>query len=140
MVCGNCPCPDVCLQRQDFCDLAAKRPHDEVAMRHICARSKMTSTPRSANAEFPSLMVQAGNLAGAIGRAAGAVLTGQAVKVSQEVLNERQAECKKCENMIGDRCVLCGCWYRQKVKLATESCPMNPPRWKAIKPPAEPQG
>jgi hypothetical protein len=131
MACSNCPCPDFCLQRQDFCNLASKSPPDETALRHICARSKMTSTPRPADASFPSLMVQAGNALGALGRAAGAVLTGQAVLVPPEELSKREGECETCEHMLGDRCKLCGCWYRTKIRLAGESCPMVPPKWTA---------
>jgi hypothetical protein len=96
---------------------------------------QLPSSPMAREAEpkteFPSLATQAANALGAIGRVVGAVATGQAVMVSQEVLEKRRDECETCENMIGDRCKLCGCWYQKKIRLATESCPMNPPRWSA---------
>jgi hypothetical protein len=131
MACGNCPCPDVCLQRQDFCDLAAKSPPVEIELRHICARSKLSLSPRAPDASVPPLATQIVYAAGALGRVVSAVATGQAVKVSQEVLDKRRGACETCENMLGDRCKLCGCWYQTKIRLATESCPMSPPKWTA---------
>jgi hypothetical protein len=89
------------------------------------------SQPNVVAAEFPSLATQAGNALGALGRAVGAAASGQFVWAPAEVVEERQNECETCENMLGDRCKICGCWYRQKIKLARESCPMSQPRWKA---------
>jgi hypothetical protein len=81
--------------------------------------------------EFPSLATQAGNLAGAIGRAAGQFLSGGPVLVPPEERDKRWAQCMTCENLVNDRCNLCGCFFAKKIRLAQESCPDKPPRWGA---------
>jgi hypothetical protein len=83
--------------------------------------------------DFPSIMKQAKNVAEAIGRATThAIAAGSisAVWVGSEVLGERRGTCRACPYLREDRCVLCGCFYEQKIRLATEECPDSPPRWK----------
>ncbi len=80
--------------------------------------------------EYPPLAEQASNALGALGRVAGAVLTGSPVMVSEAVYAERTAICKACEHYdaVADKCRVCGC-YGLKRRLATERCPLDPPRW-----------
>jgi hypothetical protein len=47
VACEHCPCPDVCLQRQDFCNMASRSPKIEREIIHICERSKMKGIVQS---------------------------------------------------------------------------------------------
>jgi hypothetical protein len=87
-----------------------------------------TARLRSGKA-MPSLGRQAANVAGAVGRAVVAAITGQDVFVGEDILARRRATCAACEHLVGAKCVLCGCPYERKIKLATEQCPLNPPKW-----------
>lgn len=107
--------------------------------RHLCStayhdhvRMRAQITKMAAQPDMPPAHTQIKNALSAAGRVIGAVVTGQPILVSREVLAERQETCKACENFVGGRCRLCGCYLSQKIRLATESCPMNPPRWTAI--------
>jgi hypothetical protein len=82
--------------------------------------------------EMPPLTTQAGNLAGAIGRTIKAAVTGQPVRVSPEERDRRWGLCMTCENLVNDKCKLCGCHFRAKIELATERCPLDPPRWDRV--------
>lgn len=94
-------------------------------------RARMVERATGKPVEYPSLARQAGNLAGAIGRAVGAIVSGEAVLVPDDVLAERRRICGSCahHDPAADRCKLCGCWTARKQQLATESCPLAPPRW-----------
>jgi len=65
----------------------------------------------------------------AAARAVQAAATGQPVLVPPEILASRQAKCDVCPHLNGKRCSLCKCFLQPKLKLATERCPDNPPRW-----------
>jgi hypothetical protein len=107
--------------------LCSEAYHDHLRMREKI--SLMAREP--APASFPPAGVQIGNALGAIGRAAHAAVSGQPVFVPNEVRDERWAQCMTCVNLVNDRCRLCGCYFAKKITLATESCPMSPPRWGA---------
>ena len=60
----------------------------------------------------------------------------------QDIIDKRWAECEKCEFLktkekMGkeySRCQKCGCFMKigdtfVKIKVATSSCPLNPPKW-----------
>jgi hypothetical protein len=102
---------------------------------HKRAREKislMASQPEPVPGSFPPIMIQAGNAVAAAGRVIGAVVTGQPVLVPPEVLEARRSECETCENLLNGRCKLCGCPYEKKIRLATEECPMVPPKWHRV--------
>lgn len=78
----------------------------------------------------PGLMTMAGNVARAAAR-----FVGSGLKVAPpEVQAERLAICSACPNWIagGRRCSLCGCMTDYKIKMASERCPAEPPRWPAM--------
>jgi hypothetical protein len=50
-------------------------------------------------------------------------------RAEDSLISQRRKVCEACEHLKGGTCVLCGCWYSQKVKLAGEQCPDEPPRW-----------
>ncbi len=83
--------------------------------------------------EYPSLVKQAGNALGAIGRAVGAVVAGEPVKVAGDVYEARTAICEACSeyDAAADRCRACGC-HGVKRRLATERCPLDPPKWSSV--------
>jgi hypothetical protein len=84
---------------------------------------------------FPSLPRQARNLAAAATRAIGAALAGRPIRVPEDVLKEREAICAACLENLSGRCRKCGCGVRaqliRKTHLATERCPLDPPKWPA---------
>lgn len=79
---------------------------------------------------YPPIARQAANLAGAVGRVVSAVVNGEPVRVAAEVLERRRAICLTCEfhDRERGRCTKCGCGGA-KLELATEQCPLTPPRW-----------
>jgi hypothetical protein len=84
------------------------------------ARVKNAST---GSGQFPPVARQIKTASNALIRAAGALLTGQKVKAPEAVIEERKAICGGCEFLKDNRCLKCGCWYKTKITLATESCP-----------------
>lgn len=82
---------------------------------------------------FPDAAQQVSNAAGAVVRAARAVIAGKPVRVPPEVLAMREAICAACAENIAGRCRKCGCGVRaqwiRKTDLATEQCPLDPPKW-----------
>lgn len=44
----------------------------------------------------------------------------------------RMAECLTCPERAHDTCARCGCPVTKKTTWASESCPLNPPRWDAV--------
>lgn len=94
--------------------------------------------PMPSPGDFPSLPRQASNLVGALTRAAGAAIAGRPVFVPPEVLARRDSICAACDENLSGRCRKCGCGVRaqwlRKPRLATERCPLNPPKWDAWSP------
>jgi hypothetical protein len=81
----------------------------------------------------PSMLELARNAVSAASRALVAALTGQPVKVSREVHDERQAICSACDfyDAAQAKCTKCGC-KGAKLWLATERCPLPEPKWDRI--------
>lgn len=125
--CANCPCPDTCLRRPDFCAWAAEAPPDPVKLRHICARSAMGAAPRRPASSpgpahaYPPLAKQAGSLSRSLWDWA---VSGFSA-ASEEEQARRLAICEACplRNAEDRRCWKCGCFTDAKVKLKTEHCP-----------------
>jgi hypothetical protein len=92
---------------------------------------EMATGGSPAPAAYPSALAMAGSAAAALGRAASAVVHGEAVLVPAEEFDRRLAICRGCEQFDPGpaRCRICGCWTNQKLGLATEQCPLEPPRW-----------
>ena len=88
-------------------------------------------TLRSDVPELPSLTRQALNFTGAILRVGKALATGEAIKVSDSMREERLEICRACPSIRNDRCSHCGCFLDgpilDKASLATEQCPAG--RW-----------
>ena len=54
-----------------------------------------------------------------------AALTGYQVLAMPEVIARRQSICASCLDLQNARCVKCGCYYKTKIQLATERCPVG---------------
>ena len=83
--------------------------------------------------EYPPLLEQAANAAGALVRAAASGFA----RVDQAEQDRRLAICRgddtqpKCEfyDPSQGRCFKCGCVAAWKARLVSEHCPLDPPRW-----------
>jgi predicted Zn-ribbon and HTH transcriptional regulator len=53
-------------------------------------------------------------------------------RVSEDVRNQRLAECNKCEHLYAptQNCKQCGCFVRAKVWLPSQYCPIH--KWEAV--------
>ncbi len=92
----------------------------------------MATGENQPQSEYPSVGQQIANAFGAAGRVAGAIMSGNQVLVSDEEFARRMSICESCPHWTAEkRCKLCGC-RQEKLRLATESCPDNPPRWLSI--------
>jgi hypothetical protein len=82
---------------------------------------------------FPSMARMAGNAFAATARVARASLAGQPIRVPPDVLRAREMICAACDENLAGRCKKCGCGVRsqliRKTHLATEQCPLSPPKW-----------
>lgn len=54
------------------------------------------------------------------------VLTPIGIRIS------RERQCGKCPKREDLFCTLCGCLLMSKTRLASESCPDEPPRWSSL--------
>jgi Family of unknown function (DUF6171) len=99
-------------------DLCSEAYHDHKRM-----REKISEMAREA--EFPSLATQAANAMGALGRAAGQLLSGGPVLVTPKELDRRLAICRACDFYRDGRCAACGCVTALKARLMSETgnCP-----------------
>lgn len=82
--------------------------------------------------QFPSFAKQVSNVTHAAARVTAQVVSGGPVFVPEEVAAQRWSICDPCEYRKDSRCTLCGCYLNNltgKLKLATERCPANPPKW-----------
>lgn len=59
-------------------------------------------------------------------------------KCTKEELESRLAVCKTCDQFTGSGCKVCGCnctgtyEFMNKLAWASESCPLDPPKWDRI--------
>lgn len=79
----------------------------------------------SQSSAMPPITEQARNALMAARRLANAAIRGEKVKASEEKVKERQAICDACEFKKDNRCQKCGCFWKVKIALETETCPIN---------------
>jgi hypothetical protein len=103
-------------------------PHGE----DWCKRIIEIATGRS-----PGVFQQARAVVQAGGRVVAAAVQGKEVFVTDDVFNERESECLICPFVVKTddgrflKCSICKC-KQMKLRIATEQCPLEPPRWKRI--------
>jgi hypothetical protein len=122
MACADCPVPagTKCHSKRHtwFCRYAASGDPERIA--HVVSRNAAEG-----GTSFPPLATQAANLAGTVARF---VASGGELATPEERAR-RLAICEGCEFFKGRRCVKCGCRLRAKVAMASEHCPLDPPKW-----------
>ncbi len=93
----------------------------------LALKSKASEAP----APYPSWLTMAGNVASAAGRAISGAVQGERVARSVEEQGRCLVICQSCDqwDLARGRCRVCGCIGRWKTRLATEHCPLDPPKW-----------
>ena len=124
MSCAKCPCPDVCRGLAVYCEWAAKEPPDPVEIRHICDASRRHGRT---DADYPPAADQAANLARSLWDWA----TSGLRMASDAEVDRRREICAACPewDVAARRCRKCGCYTEAKIRMRTEHCPLDPPRW-----------
>lgn len=102
---------------------------DEVGREHY--RALVISQANEKALEYPSLFQQATNVAKAIGSVVASAVHGEPITVSQEEQDRRLVICHACEfwDSAQARCAKCGCFGAWKTWLASQKCPLDPPKW-----------
>ncbi len=103
---------------------------DEAKRRHAAFRLEQPD----AQLEYPSIFHQVMNAAHALGSVAASAVRGEPVSVPREEQARRLAICHACAEWydpIQDRCRHggCGCFLALKTRIATQHCPLDPPKW-----------
>lgn len=107
------------IDPKSYSELLAKyRPNKpEIINKPCCGHQKSGS--------FPPLMKQAKNVMEAAGRVATAFIQGKDVRAPQSEVEKRVEICKECEFNKNGRCLKCGCYWKAKMRLITEHCPIK---------------
>lgn len=76
-------------------------------------------------------IVQVVTFTGAVVSNTWRAMTGKEVFVPDEVYNSRMSICRACPQFDAkmERCRMCGCGAKRKLKLANQHCPLNEPKW-----------
>ena len=80
---------------------------------------------------FPSFFQQASGFISSAKDVVGGAMTGDGVKVSEEVYKQRMDTCMSCDYLEKQsiRCMKCGCYMKVKSAFKKTSCPMG--KWAA---------
>lgn len=132
---GNCEqCQANCLAGPEY-----KAELGRLKKMTLAEREAYLAEQRAANETIePGVLQQAWNYTAALERW---TLAGRPVR-SPERIAEILAICEACPMYLGDakrpRCKLCGCSInnlprgtQNKIAMATEHCPLDPPKWEA---------
>lgn len=87
-------------------------------------------------APMPPVKTQLAHAAGALRRAAQAVVKREPLLATAAEAEARREICASCPDLVNGRCARCGCFYKAKIKLATERCPLG--KWPVRDVPAPP--
>jgi len=76
---------------------------------------------------LPSKAQMIKNLSSSVKNISKSLLKGEKIKLPKKQAEERMKICMTCPQYVADenRCSLCGCYLRVKIRIATESCPIN---------------
>jgi hypothetical protein len=88
-------------------------------------RATLEALGRPVPSQFPPLAKRARNLAGSVARF---VAAGGEIATPEE-RDRRMDICRGCDRFVGGMCSECGCRLGFKVAMATEHCPLDPPKW-----------
>jgi hypothetical protein len=107
-----------------------REPDEAVRQRVRAEAIELAKTFTARPDGVPSLLQQAKNAMAAAGRVVTALATGEQVRVSPEDRDKRLATCSACPELIDGKCRLCGCYFKAKIELATERCPID--KWETV--------
>ena len=93
----------------------------------VCERCDDREPIDPAAPAYPSITQQAVNAVQAVGRVVKAAVKRDPITVSEAVYQARLEICTQCDKLDGQqfRCRQCGCYTKAKLRLATESCPLD---------------
>mgnify|MGYP006276806743 CR=1 FL=1 len=92
-----------------------------------CSACKSNNNIINNNKKMPSLRVVANNAVNAAVRVANNIIANKQVFADDSTVENRKSICNNCEflNTEKQRCSKCGCYYKTKIKLQSETCPIN---------------
>jgi hypothetical protein len=95
------------------------------------ATGVVQADPAPARAGFPAVRDQVWNL----WRAVKAFVRSGCAVAPRSVRKARQAVCDACPlyDAVQRRCRQCGCAMSAKVYIAADQCPLDPPKWEAMR-------
>jgi len=124
--CAGCPIAGLCIAESPGQAFACKFADGSDAERLwlVGQSAKLQGKPP---ADYPPLVAQAGSLAKAVGRFVASGLQ----RVDDDAYRARLAICQSCDQYDADqkRCRLCGCKTSIKLRMASEHCPLDDPKW-----------
>jgi hypothetical protein len=118
---------------------AANKRIDEANKKKIAEQEKSAALEivekereRIQKKKMPSKLQMAKNLSKFAGDAAKELVKSGSVKTPVSLADKRFSICQKCPhfNNKSNRCGICGCFMKNKVKFTAAKCPDKPPRWK----------
>jgi hypothetical protein len=91
------------------------------------AYRKIHDSINGSSLDYPSLLQQAANVAGAVGSIVASAVHGEPISVPQEEQDRRLAICHGCEfwDAQQGRCSKCGCFGAWKSWLTSQQCPVG---------------
>lgn len=111
----RCPCPGGMMAKPEM-----RGTHVEPV-----AMSAAEAAKRVAGRKGPSMLQKAMSVTKAAVRS---VLHGLPL-VDEDEHKRRLGICRSCEHYDRGSCRICGCGLSAKTKMATEHCPLDPPKW-----------
>lgn len=100
---------------------------NQLSLKILCCFDVTVAHVNGTPIAMPNTIQLAANAAKAAGRVAVAVVTGDELKVTEEIFKKREGICQPCERRVSktNRCAhaSCGCHLQKKQRLATEHCP-----------------
>jgi glycosyltransferase involved in cell wall biosynthesis len=100
---------------------------NQLSLKILCCFDVTVAHVNGTPIAMPSTIQLAANAAKAAGRVAVAAVTGDELKVTEEIFKKREGICQPCERRVSktNRCAhaACGCHLQKKQRLATEHCP-----------------
>lgn len=116
--CEGCPIPGPCIGERPGKAFACKMAAGSESERRWVEHASDAPAPA-----YPSLAIQAANLAGA----AVQIAASGGARVSRKEYDRRRAICQTCPSGAydaeQDSCRRCGCWLKYKPRFEAMSCP-----------------
>jgi hypothetical protein len=100
-----------------------------------CGKATPPNTPNPAKPRplpMPPLKTQVVNAASAASRVISNIINRHSIKAPDDIIASRKEVCNGCEFLDNtrDRCSKCGCYYKMKITLRSERCPIG--KWEKV--------